>query len=442
MPKVTHAPLTDPQVKKLTAHTTPIDVRDGAARGLILTVFPSGRKVFSMRYVFNGKHRRLVLGEYPRLTLAKARDAAGKARQQVLAGHDPAGERQTAKERPADTVEALVQEYLEEYAAEKRSAAEDRRILERDVLPRWKDRSVSSLTRRDVKALMLRVKRRGAPVMANRTLAVVRKMLNYAIDADDWNLDANPAARVQKAPETERERVLIEDEIRKLWRCLSRFPTTTERPAPKRKAAKGTDDDPVCPVSPALAASLKVRLLTGQRGGEVAQMRWSDLEMDERSGGVWTIPATVAKNGKTHRVPLTPDVVTLITAQADFQRQAFSETPEAERPAFVFTTHAGSTVLARSKKAASKLSRVLGFTFTGHDLRRTAATGMGDAGISREVIGLVLNHQEITTAARSTRVYDRAQRDREKRTALLAWERRLRAILKAKPAAGVLTFAR
>jgi integrase len=224
---------------------------------------------------------------------------------------------------------------------------------------------------------------------------------------------------------------------------LGRVPTTAERPAPRRKGAKGGDDDPICPVSPALAATLKARLLTAQRGAEVSQMRWSDLELDGNGGGVWTVPATVSKNKKSHRVPLTPDVVTLIEAQRAWQVEAFKDAPEDERPDYVFVTHAGRPVLARAKKAAAKLSRVLGFAFTGHDLRRTAATGMGDAGVSREVIGLVLNHAEIGTAARSTRIYDRAQRDREKLAALLAWQRRLRGIVKGKPAtADVLAFTR
>ena len=126
------------------------------------------------------------------------------------------------------------------------------------------------LTRRDVRALIDRVVDRGAPIQANRVLALVRKMLNFAVD-EDW-IEGNPAARVTKpSPENSRERVLSDDEIRRLWRVLEHFPTTEERPAPGRKAAKGTKDDPICSVSPALAALLKVRLLTAQRGGELVK---------------------------------------------------------------------------------------------------------------------------------------------------------------------------
>jgi integrase len=73
-------------------------------------------------------------------------------------------------------------------------------------------------------------------------------MLNFAVD-HDW-IEANPAAHITKPTrEGSRERVLTDDEIRRLWRALEHFPTTEERPAPGRKAAKGDKDDPLCPVS-------------------------------------------------------------------------------------------------------------------------------------------------------------------------------------------------
>jgi hypothetical protein len=90
-----------------------------------------------------------------------------------------------------DTVAILADDYLKKYARKfKRSASEDERILDVEV-PRWRDRSVRELTRRDVRALVERIAER-APLMGNRVLAVVRKMLNFAVD-HDW-IDANPAA--------------------------------------------------------------------------------------------------------------------------------------------------------------------------------------------------------------------------------------------------------
>lgn len=410
MPKVSHDPLTDTQVRRLLPAAAPRDVRDGSQRGLMLTVLPSGRKQWTLRYRFGGKQRRLVLGDYPDLSLSKARDEAEDARNAIRKGHDPSGERRAAKAAPGDTVEALAQDYLKKHAKKfKRSAAEDERILDVYVLPSWKDRSVKELTRRDVRALVDAVVDRGAPIMANRVLAIVRKMLNFAVD-HDW-LEANPAARVAKpSPEVSRDRVLTDDELRKVWRLLSHFPTTAERPAPGRKGSKGTKQNPLCPFSPTIAALIKVRLLTAQRGGEVGRMRWQDLDL---KSGWWTIPGIHTKNGEAHRVFLVKEAVALIQAQEQ------DEEEEEEDPGEYVFARTGASVLDRAKKAPAAIARLLGFEFRGHDLRRTAATQMAGAGVPREHIARVLNHVE--GGPRATRVYDRHSYDREKRAALETW---------------------
>lgn len=433
MPRVHHDPLTDVQVRTLSPGAIPIDVRDGELRGLIVTVLPSGRKQFSVRYRFQGKQRRLMLGEYPGLTLAEARKRARRAQTVIDDGRDPAGERQAAKAIREDTVSALAADYLVKHSRKfKRSAAEDERILNIEIVPKWGDRSVRDLTRRDVRAVVEHIAER-APIMANRVLAVVRKMLNFAVD-HDW-IDANPAARVQKpAPERSRDRVLNDDEIRRVWRLLSRPPSTTDRPAPGRKRRRGPDEDPLCPISAWLAATLKMRLLTAQRGGEVARMRWRDLQLpkDDHAPkiGWWTIPAEHAKNGEPHRVPLTADAIALIRDQERNERD--------ERGEYVFSGKGGVIALDRAKKAPAAISRALGIDFRGHDLRRTAATNMAAAGIAREHIARVLNHVE--GGPRATKVYDRYAYDKEKRVALEAWERRLRAILEDATRENVVAF--
>ena len=415
-----------------------MEVRDGHARGLILQVLPSGRKLWTVRYRYRGLQRRLVLGEYPALSLAKARDAAEDARTEIRDGRDPAGERQAARQVPTDTVAALVKEYKAKHVRVKqRGWAEEERILDVEVLPSWKERSVREITRRDVRALVAPIVDRGSPIMANRVLAVVRRMLNYGV-RNDW-LDANPASLIDKpGREGSRERVLTDDEIRRLWRLLCRQPTTAERAAPGRKRSKGTPDDPICPVAPQLAAAIKIRLLTAQRGGEVIKMRWRDLDLE---AGWWTIPGEYAKNGRAHRVPLVPDAVAIIKAQQknndEQQEQADDESIDEDKNDFVFVG-TGASIRDRAKKAPSRMARVLKTEFRGHDLRRTAATKMAESGVPRHHISAVLNHVE--AGSRVTRVYDRYSYDAEKRMALETWTRKLQSIVDQQQPGRVLSF--
>jgi integrase len=102
-----------------------------------------------------------------------------------------------------------------------------------------------------------------------------------------------------------------------------------------------------------------------------------------------------------------------------------------ESPIFVFENRRGAGSIAhRGKKAASILCRGLSFNFRAHDLRRTASTGMAEAGVPRDHIAKVLNHVEGGSAA--TRIYDRYAHDKEKRDALERWVRRLQAIVEGK----------
>jgi integrase len=172
-------------------------------------------------------------------------------------------------------------------------------------------------------------------------------------------------------------------------------------------------------------------------------MRWADVDLDQ---GWWTIPGSETKNGDEHRVPLTAPVIALLTKRhrAAIARAAqMKSLPDGTRPepVYAFANHRGTrSIAARAKKAASHLSNGgLSFAFRAHDLRRTAASGMAAAGVSREHIAHVLNHRSVTKST-VTAVYDRYTYDREKRAALETWRLALDAILTGQSHRRVLTF--
>ena len=217
--------------------------------------------------------RRLTLGTYPALSLADAREKAGEALHAVqYESADPAARKRLA--HTAETFAELAAQYLERHAKRtKRSWRKDLQILEKDLLPRFGRRRAIDITRRDIIAVLDDIVVRGAPIQANRTLEIVRKLFNWAIGRDI--LQVNPCHRLPKpSSENQSDRVLNEAEIRAVWKAMEAE-------------------------APLTAAMFKLRLVTAQRGAEVLAMRW-----DEISDGWWTIPAEVAKNGRAHRVPL------------------------------------------------------------------------------------------------------------------------------------------
>ena len=376
------------------------DYWDRMLPGFGLRVSFGGRKAWVVRYHANSRLRRLTLGPFPTLSLAEARDRAKLALLQAASGADPATAKRAA--RNAETFGDLAVEYIEHYAkVRKRTWRADERTLKAELLPEWKHTPLRDLRRRDIRELVQRIAERPAPIMANRTLGLVRKMLNYAIVCD-W-LEANPAALIPKPGiERSRDRVLTSEELRTFWAA------TGDEPAPIR-------------------AWFRLRLLTAQRGGEVMQMRWSDVDLVSKW---WTVPSLISKNRLAHRVPLNPPTVTLLR-----------ELKAAAKPEAVWvcaTKLADKPAVHDAKKSVARIRRRVGFDFRGHDLRRTAASLMTSSGISRLVVAKILNHVETDVTA----VYDRHSYDAEKRAALDLWARQLQRILRSRPKTPILPFTR
>jgi len=382
----------------LKARARQYDVPDSDVPGLALRVNLDGSKTWTVRYRHGRRQRRMKIGHYPGMGLAAARKRARTELRKVDDGVDPAALKR--ERRNAETVGDLAKLYIAEYAKpRKRSWKDDDRMLEAEVLPQWAHRPAREITRRDVRALVDEIARHGFPIMANRVRALLSKLFAFAIGQDI--VDANPVTGVPRpGVERARDRVLTDDEIRTFWTALDAQPL-------------------------AMRAFYRLRLITAQRGGEVANMRWADVDL---AGGWWTIPAADSKNGLAHRVPLTAPALELLTALRAAARKDAT---------FVLEGARSKRLRAAALRAAADEGAKL-HDFQPHDLRRTAATGMASAGVPRFVIGRVLNHAD----AGVTAVYDRASYDSEKRTALETWARRLAAILADERPADVIPFAR
>lgn len=347
-----------------------------------------------------------------RYSLKKIRDHVGTLRAGVRNKHDdPAA--QLAETKKIDTFA----DFYQKKTTAKKSKAEEARIITNELLPRWRDRKANEITRADLKAVLQTIAERPAPVMANRVLALVSRMYNLAIAEDVPGVTINPATRLPKpgGVETTRDRALSPDESRSLWTVLE----MTQHPP------RVTDTEtPIPPIPAMLARGLQAILVTGQRPGEVFNMKWEHISEDSTW---WDMPRSPTKNGNPHRVPLTKTV-------QDILKAAKADAPEGS--AYVFAGHMNASVTDRAKKCAALLSNwePLGFAFHRHDLRRTVGTGMAEEHITTETTARVLNH--VDRNPRATRVYDRFSHDPEKRAALEAWERRLLRILAEKPAAG------
>jgi integrase len=385
-------------------------VRDAEVSGLELRVAVDGVKTWSVRYRNRaGEQRRLKLGLYDpaRLTLSKARDLAKSELLKIDTGTDPQAARQSEKRAAArakaDSIDALCEAYIERHAkVKKRTWRADRGLLKNKVLKKWKSRAVSSITRRDCHELVQGIAE-GAPIVANRVVALLSRIFRFALD--EGLVEHSPAVKLPKPgveaaarPDGERpQKAYSDDEIRQLW-------AVTESLS-----------------HPALRALYRLGLITGQRPGEILGM-----ERDELAGEWWTVPAKRAKNKREHRVYLTPLAI-----------EALATVPMIVGEAKVFAGWRGKRQLAAinaivfAKVAPRKKPR--------HAMRDTVATRLAEAGVPSEHIARVLNH---AYGPRVTAGYNAHDYDREKRLAMMKWERRLRAVLAAESTDNVIHLTR
>jgi integrase len=364
-----------------------VDYFDEALPGFGLRVSYRGRKSWTVLYRCNGVKGRLTLGRLDLMPLADARERARAALKAAANGDDPTAPKY--RDREAPTFKNLVERYIEEYAKpRKRTWKKDKRLLESNLVPALGRRKAHLITRTELRTELSKVKNRPAPVAANRTFEVVRKLLNWAVEEEI--LTENPAFKLPKpADETHRERTLTADELQAFWRALDG-------------------------AAPIVRGVFRMMLIAAQRRNEVSRMRWADLDRRE---GWWNIPGELTKTKRPYRVPITPAMTAIIEE---------IETLKLD-PVWVFprTQGGGPVPETNVTRPFRKLIKDTGIAhFMPHDILHTVTSYMTSMGISEFDVGKVRHHTSRDSKVMTSR-YNHYQYDREKRRALDAWNARL-----------------
>ena len=219
-------------------------------------------------------------------------------------------------------------------------------LTRKGAIAKWGDRKIGDIKQADVIRLLDDIVDGGNPIAANRTLAAVRKLFNWA--EGRYGLASDPCNRVEMpGTETARDRVLTDKELKAVWKS-----------AAKMGGSFGT--------------AVRLLILTGQRRNEVAGMEWRELDIP---GSLWKLPRGRVKNDSGHEVPLSAQALAAI---ADVKRIHGQQ--------LLFST-TGKTPISGFSKAKIEIDEVSGVNdWTLHDLRRTMASGMARLGVGLPVI--------------------------------------------------------
>ena len=340
-------------------------VWDGAVKGFGIRCRPSGAKNYVLKMRVGGRQRWITIGRHGSpWTPDTARREALRLLGLRAAGHDPATERD--RQKGAITIQELGARFLHEHVAQHckpRTAEEYQRAVDQFINPVLGRHRIADLTRADVALLHHRFRDR--PYQANRSLAVLSKMMNLA---EAWGLrldGSNPVRHVKKYREHKRERYLTKEELRRLGAVLADAQT------------KETE-------SPFVIAAIGLLVLTGARLTEILTLEWANVDFD---GGVLRLP-----DSKTGAKPiyLNAAAINLLRKMPRMQGNPHVIAGKKHGARLINLQKAWRRIRARAELNDVRI----------HDLRHSFASVAAGVGMSLPMIGKLLGHSQPVTTAR------------------------------------------
>jgi integrase len=330
--------------------------------------------------VMRGKERvRTKIGHYPTVSLADARKQA-----KALLTEVP-----TKNERV--TFDMAYEVYKRESLPSKKQRTQDdyKRVLEKHLQPELGRKRLSEISYEDVAAIADGLSKSDK----RHCLAVGRTFFRWCVRPPRRYIPHSPLEGVQLAPAGKRKHVLEDPQLKSVW---------------DGAANQGYPHGTI----------VQLLIITGQRRGEIANLRWPWINEKER---VITLPEWVTKNSKEHIFPY-GDLVAGILAEVPRRNSTellFPSRASDERPLSGWSKY---------KKQLDELAGAQGYTL--HDLRRTYRTIHGAIGTPANIGERLINHVAAVTTEVEL-IYDRHTYLAEMRTAVERWEARFAAILAA-----------
>ena len=390
-------PLTDTAIRNAKPGMTPKGATTakpyklGDAGGLYVEVRPDGGKYWRLKYRIGGKEKRLSLGVYPEVTLAKARDRRDEARKLLSDGIDPSERRKATKaadvERGANSFEVIARDWFARLKPtwDERHADRIMARLERDVFPWIGGRPVADLTAPEVLTVLRRVESRGALETAHRVLGNCGQVIRYAI----------ATGRCERDPTRD---------LRGALPAIKggHFAAVTEpsKVGPLLRSIYGYHG------TFTVKCALKLAPLVFVRPGELRRAKWADIDLQKAE---WRFH--VSKTEIDHVVPLATQAVEILRelhALTGRSEHVFPGARSRERP---MSDNALLAALRRMGIGKDEMS--------GHGFRAMART------ILDEVLGFrpdFIEHQ-LAHAVRDPngRAYNRTAHLDERRKMMQAW---------------------
>jgi len=280
--------LNDLKVKNAKAKDKPYKITDGD--GLYLQVTPPGGKLWRFRYRFERKEKLLAFGKYPDVTLLDARKLRDDARRELAQGVDPSVIRQD-KKKDAETFELVAREWFKKFSSGWVESYSSKLIgrLEHHVFPYIGNNLICSIKAPELLATLRRIEANATTYTAHRVRAICGQIFRYGVATGRCERDPSadligalpPVKAVHRAAITEPEKAA------ELLRRIDDYTGTY-----------------------VVKCALQIAPLVFVRPGELRHAEWSEIDLEKAE---WSIAGSKMKMGEDHLVPLSSQVVEILT---------------------------------------------------------------------------------------------------------------------------------
>ena len=315
--------------------------------GLSLVVRASGTKAWEFRFRKpDGRDSNLGLGRYPEITLSEARKKVAEFRKLRAQGLDPSvvqrNRKVELKRSASNTVKQIGEMWLEKAATRvvHKTAEGYRQKLNKHIYPKLGSIPVSEIKAAMLIDAMRPLEKKGKLETVTRTIALFRRLMNYAINNE--YIDHNPIGSMADVFEKPKRGNFACIDISELPDLLTMVVQSTMRPANK------------------LLFEFQLHTLT--RSKEATGTRWEEISFEEQ---IWYLPAERAKNRLMHKIPLTPEVISILKAAKHLCRSSeyvFPSRNSLRKPVHSETVNAAFKRMGLGGKMTSHGTRSLGST--------------------------------------------------------------------------------
>ncbi len=322
------------------------------------------KKAFYAEKRVQGRPVRVTFGEFPFMSAEDARKAALGILAQLAEGVDLNKKKNLA----LHSFSTLFRDVFEEYLAKrplKARTRQDVRVVLGSYLQDWFDLPLCGITKAMVSGRHAEISRRSF-AQANLCMRYLQAIFNFAKAHYDFPGGEliNPVLVLTETKtwnkRKRRQTVIPKARLGRWFRAVLELR--------KRKHVQAPYD------------FLLTLLLTGLRRGEASQLRWSDVDLENKC---ITIPEKVTKNSQIHRLPLSTFLWDLLRGRYATRKNDL-----------VFANKKGDP-LKTAWHALKLIEKECGVKCCHHDLRRTFASIAESIGIDGFKLKRLLNHSII-----------------------------------------------